>query len=90
MDPVSLPQMTPVLLHQLQAYIARSPARVLVVQPEDVLGVREQVNLPGTSSEHPNWRRKLPLLLERWPDDEGFSGLVRLLAALRPSSTAAG
>jgi len=83
-DPVSLPQMTSALLHQLQAYIARSPARVLVVQLEDVLGVREQVNLPATTSEHPNWRRKLPLALERWPDDERFTGLARALAALRP------
>lgn len=83
-DPVSLPEMTPALLRQLQAFLARSPARVLVVQLEDVLGVREQVNLPGTTSEHPNWRRKLPLALERWPDDERFTGLAHALAALRP------
>ena len=89
-DSASLPEMTPALMLAIHAFLARSAARLLVVQPEDVLGVREQVNLPGTSSEHPNWRRKLPLLLERWPDDEGISRLVRLLAALRPSSTAAG
>jgi (1->4)-alpha-D-glucan 1-alpha-D-glucosylmutase len=83
-DPVSLPEMTPALLRQLQAYLARSPARVLVVQLEDALGVREQVNLPGTTSEYPNWRRKLPLALERWPEDERFTGLARALAALRP------
>lgn len=83
-DPVSLPEMTPILLRQLQAFLARSPARVLAVQLEDVLGVREQVNLPGTTSEYPNWRRKLPLTLERWPEDERFIGLARTLAALRP------
>ena len=87
-DPVSLPEMTRALLRQLQAFLARSPARVLVVQPEDVLGVRAQVNLPGTTGEHPNWRRKLPLALERWPDDERFTGLARALAALRPLSRA--
>ncbi len=83
-DPQSLPEMTGALLHQLQAFLARSPARVLVVQLEDVLGVREQVNLPGTTSEYPNWRRKLPLALEQWPDDERFTGLARSLAGLRP------
>ncbi|TSA17105.1 MAG: malto-oligosyltrehalose synthase [Betaproteobacteria bacterium] len=83
-DPVSLPQMTNALLLRLQEYLARSPARMLVVQLEDVLGVREQVNLPATTSEHPNWCRKLPLALERWPVDERFSALVRSLAALRP------
>lgn len=83
-DPVSLPEMTPALMLAIHAFLARGAARVLVVQPEDVLGVREQVNLPGTTSEHPNWRRKLPLLLERWPDDAGFAELARSLAALRP------
>lgn len=83
-DPATLPEMTPALMLALHAFLARSAARVLVVQPEDVLGVREQVNLPGTISEHPNWRRKLPLPLERWPDDEGFSRIARMLAALRP------
>ncbi len=83
-DPVSLPEMTPALLRQLQTFLARSPARLLVVQLEDVLGVREQVNLPGTTSEHPNWRRKLPLALERWPDDARYTGLARALAAVRP------
>ena len=83
-DPQSLPQMTNALLRQLQAFLACSPARVLVVQLEDVLGVREQVNLPGTTGEYPNWRHKLPLALELWPDDERFTGLARALAALRP------
>ncbi|MGP1679743.1 MAG: malto-oligosyltrehalose synthase, partial [Burkholderiales bacterium] len=87
-DPQSLPEMTPALLRQLQAFLARSPARVLVVQLEDVLGVREQVNLPGTTGEYPNWRRKLPLALEQWTDDERFTGLARSLAALRPLAQA--
>ena len=33
----------------------------LVVLPlEDVMGVTEQPNLPGTLDEHPNWRRRFP------------------------------
>ncbi|MBE0620596.1 MAG: malto-oligosyltrehalose synthase [Burkholderiales bacterium] len=87
-DPQSLPEMTGALLQQLQAFLARSPAHVLVLQLEDVLGVREQVNLPGTTSEYPNWRRKLPLALELWPDDERFTGLARSLAGLRPLAQA--
>ena len=46
----------------------RARALLMVVQLEDVLGVREQANLPGTIDEHPNWRRKLPLpTARRWP-----------------------
>ena len=83
-DPVSVPEMTGELLRQLQVFLARTPSCLQVVQLEDVLGIRDQVNLPGTSSEHPNWRRKLSVALERWPDDERFVALARALTALRP------
>ena len=44
------------------AFLARTPSRLMIVQLEDVFGVPEQVNLPGTDRRaHPNWRRKLPL-----------------------------
>jgi 4-alpha-glucanotransferase len=45
-------------------YLADTPSRLLVISMEDVLGVRDQVNLPGTTHEHPNWRRRLPVALE--------------------------
>jgi len=83
-DPMSVPEMTDELLRRLQTFLARTPSCVQVVQLEDVLGMRDQVNLPGTSNEHPNWRRKLSLPLERWPDDERFLELVRALTAQRP------
>jgi 4-alpha-glucanotransferase len=38
---------------------------------EDILGVREQVNLPGTVDEHPNWRQPLPVTLEELRSHEG-------------------
>jgi 4-alpha-glucanotransferase len=46
-------------------YLADTPSRLLVISMEDVLGVREQVNLPGTLNEHPNWRQPLPIMLEQ-------------------------
>jgi 4-alpha-glucanotransferase len=42
------------------AYTAQSPASLALIPVEDVLGLREQPNLPGTIDEHPNWRRRLP------------------------------
>ena len=45
----------------IQRYLARSRAALLMIQPEDVLGLVEQANLPGTIDQHPNWRRKLPV-----------------------------
>jgi 4-alpha-glucanotransferase len=39
-------------------FLAKTPSRLLVVTIEDVLGLVEQVNVPGTIHEHPNWRRR--------------------------------
>jgi len=50
-------------------FIARTPAKLMAVQPEDVFELLEQANLPGTVDEHPNWARRLPLPLEDWAAD---------------------
>ena len=41
------------------AFMAQSPAAMALIPVEDVLGLVEQPNLPGTIDEHPNWRRRL-------------------------------
>ena len=41
------------------AISARSRARLMLVQLEDVAAEAEQANLPGTNDQHPNWRRSL-------------------------------
>ena len=58
-DPSSAEAMTPELCASIQTYLARSNAALLVVQPEDWLGMDAAINVPGTSDEHPNWRLKL-------------------------------
>lgn len=40
-------------------YVAQSPSPLMLAPLEDLLGVVEQPNLPGTIDEHPNWRRRL-------------------------------
>lgn len=42
------------------AYLARTQSLLLAVAVEDLAGMAEQPNLPGTVEEHPNWRRRLP------------------------------
>jgi (1->4)-alpha-D-glucan 1-alpha-D-glucosylmutase len=64
-------------------FLARTPCKLLMVQPEDVFELVEQANLPGTLDQHPNWRRKLPVPLERWPEDARVGALARNLAPLR-------
>jgi 4-alpha-glucanotransferase len=48
------------------SYLAQTPSRLLGVAIDDLLGVVDQANVPGTTHEHPNWRRRLPLPLEAW------------------------
>ncbi len=45
-------------------FLADTPSRLLMVSLEDALGVVDQVNVPGTVDEHPNWRRRLAVPLE--------------------------
>jgi 4-alpha-glucanotransferase len=66
--------------HSVARYLADTPSRLLVVAMEDVLGLTEQVNLPGTIDEHPNWRRKLPIPLEDLPNHPAIIDLAAMLA----------
>src|SRR4030095_10944748 len=59
-------------------YLADTPSRLLVISMEDVLGVRDQVNLPGTTNEHPNWRRRLPVALEDLQDQAALTSTAEL------------
>jgi 4-alpha-glucanotransferase len=40
----------------VHTYLGRSASRLTMVQMEDVLGQEIQMNLPGTTTQHPNWR----------------------------------
>ncbi len=39
-------------------FVAATPAQLALVPLEDMLGLEEQPNLPGTTDEHPNWKRR--------------------------------
>ncbi|GMV56452.1 MAG: 4-alpha-glucanotransferase [Betaproteobacteria bacterium] len=80
-DPGKLPYMTDALALAIQTYLARTPAKLLVVQPEDIFCLAEQANVPGSlDHQHPNWRRRLPVELDTWRDDDRVRALY---AALR-------
>ncbi len=82
-QPASVPEMTPALIRALHRSLARTPARVVLVQAEDMLGELEQANLPGTTDAHPNWQRKLSLDLEDWPTDPRVLALAEVMNKTR-------
>jgi 4-alpha-glucanotransferase len=49
----------PELAAAVHGFLAGTPGKIMLIQIEDALGEAEQPNLPGTTTEHPNWRRRL-------------------------------
>jgi 4-alpha-glucanotransferase len=62
-------------------YLADTPSRLLMVTMEDVLGMAEQPNVPGTVREYPNWRQRLPLALEELRHDKGGADIANIMGA---------
>jgi 4-alpha-glucanotransferase len=51
-------------LYAVAGFLAKTRSRLLAVSLEDLLGVVDQPNIPGTVNEHPNWRQRLPVAIE--------------------------
>jgi 4-alpha-glucanotransferase len=64
-------------------YLARSGARLVIGTLEDAFDVVEQINVPGTTWQHPNWRRRLPIAVEELADDPRFAAFSTVLRAFR-------
>ncbi|MDH5577626.1 MAG: malto-oligosyltrehalose synthase, partial [Betaproteobacteria bacterium] len=76
--------LTPALAEAVHAFVAAAPSRVMMVQLEDVIGATEQANMPGTTEQHPNWKRKIPETLEQLAADERLASLAAALSRIRP------
>lgn len=55
------PPYSPELARAVHAYLGRSASALVTVQLEDMIGMLEPVNIPGTSSEYSNWTRRMTL-----------------------------
>ncbi len=55
---------TAALAQALHLYLARTASALVALQIEDLLGMVDPVNVPGTHREYPNWQRKLSADLE--------------------------
>jgi 4-alpha-glucanotransferase len=65
-----------VAMHRL---LTRTPCRILLASPYDVLGEPRQPNLPGTMGQYPNWRIPLPLSLESLTADPRMLHIAEIL-----------
>ncbi|MDE2364019.1 MAG: 4-alpha-glucanotransferase [Hyphomicrobiales bacterium] len=62
------------------AFVARSPADLVILPVEDALGRIEQPNLPGTTTQHPNWRRRYAEPTESMLDASETTGMLEILS----------
>jgi 4-alpha-glucanotransferase len=54
----------PTLSRAAHAFLARTPSALAMLQIDDLTDEADPVNVPATSDEHPNWRRRLSMKLE--------------------------
>ncbi len=80
---VSWVGMNTALAHALQEHMCRGNSALFSTQLEDWLEMDKPVNVPGTSTEYPNWRRKLSKNLEHFLNDPGLAALANRLTNAR-------
>jgi len=83
-----LPDATPPIDVAVAVYteLARGRPRIVLASLEDALGVVERPNVPGTTTEFPNWRLALPSPLE---DIERADGVNRIADVMRAAGRSA-
>ncbi|MEM6972388.1 MAG: 4-alpha-glucanotransferase [Pseudomonadota bacterium] len=58
-DPEAPPEaLDTAMIEAIHALMATSSAALVAMQIDDALATLEQANIPGTTDEHPNWRRR--------------------------------
>lgn len=73
----------PAVLEACQAYLAKSPARIVLVNLEDLWGETRPQNVPGTYRERPNWRRKAKHPLEVFGEMPAVHRILETVHRLR-------
>ncbi|HLG46840.1 MAG TPA: 4-alpha-glucanotransferase [Reyranella sp.] len=60
-------------------FVAQAPGPLAIVPLEDIVGTTEQPNLPGTTDQHPNWRRRFKLPADQILKQPAAERRLRLL-----------
>lgn len=68
-------------------YLAATPCAIVMAQLDDILSERAPVNVPGTSVQYPNWRRKLGTDVDVLANDDRLTRLCAALNDIRPGAT---
>ena len=75
-----VPELTGELHNAIVGFLASTPAKLMLLNQEDLLKETEQQNLPGTTEQYANWRRKMRCTVEElWtsPEIRAFAQMFR-------------
>jgi 4-alpha-glucanotransferase len=82
--PVPGPDETDAVVDAAVKYVAKTEVPLSLIPLEDFLGQDEQPNLPGTVTEHPNWRRRMQVAAADILAEEAVARRIEFVAAERP------
>ena len=71
------------MLQAWLAQLAASPARIVLINVEDLWLETAPQNVPGTWRERPNWRRKVRHPLDTWDERPGLRATLESVDHLR-------
>lgn len=74
------PDLLAALIEAAHCLLAKAPSRLMLVQIEDLAREVEQMNLPGTVDQHPNWRRRLGCTMDQLFADADVQRTLRAVA----------
>lgn len=74
------------LNYAMQRHLAATSSQLLCLQLEDALQMTQPVNIPGTSNEYPNWRRKLSEPIEQWSQNHDIRQLFTEISKQRKAA----
>jgi 4-alpha-glucanotransferase len=73
----------PTLSRAVHAFLARTPSVLAMAQIDDLTDEADPVNVPATSDEHPNWRRRLSMTLDELAARPRFVDIAAIFRAER-------
>ena len=73
-----IPELTGELHNAIIGFLASTPSVLLQINQEDLTKERAQQNLPGTTSQYPNWGRKMQFRLDELYSRKQATDFVRM------------
>lgn len=77
-DAARIPELDASLHNAMIGFLAQTPSALLLLNQEDLTKETEQQNVPGSTAQYPNWRRKMKWKVEELATEaRGYTAMFR-------------